>query len=113
MIQLYTNPKVAKSISSSLEISGLTILKKYKISIAKQIRKPNKIFGSKIMFNMAQKNLYLPKIKLIYLRILSARLTKIKARLIGTTTITVPKTKLFKKAYKDDVIWQNSFILVV
>ena len=51
------------------------------------------------MFNMAQKNLYLPKIKLIYRRILSARLTKIKARLIGTTTITVPKTKLFKKAY--------------
>jgi hypothetical protein len=96
-----------------LKIPARIILKKYKISIAKQIRKPNKIFGSKIMFNMAQKNLYLPKRNLIYLRILSARLTKIKARLIGTTTITVPKTKLFKKAYKDDVIWQNSFILIV
>ena len=49
-IELYNNPSVAKKISWSRAISGLTIRKKYKKSIPKETKNANKILGSKIIF---------------------------------------------------------------
>ena len=95
IIELYTIPKVVMNISQSVAKSELINLKLYKTIITTAKIAPRRRAGSTITFIMVYSPVR-PRG--------SKRLTRIKARVIGTITINVPKKILLMNPDKDGVI---------
>ena len=95
IIELYTIPKVVINISQSVAKSELINLKLYKTIITTAKIAPRRRAGSTITFIMVYPS-ERPRG--------SKRLTRIKAKVIGTITINVPKKILLINPDKDGVI---------
>ena len=95
IIELYTIPSVVINISQSVARSELINRKLYKMIITTAKIAPRRRAGSTITFIMVYPS-ERPRG--------SKRLTKIKAKVIGTITINVPKKILLMNPDKDGVI---------